>query len=98
MGRYLARRLLALPLVLLGVSFLVFAAVRLLPGDPARIMAGPEATGEAVQAMRARLGLDQPFPLQYAAFLGHAVQGDLGTSLRSKRPVRREIADRFPYT
>ncbi len=98
MGRYLARRLLTLPLILLGVSFLIFATVRLLPGDPARIMAGPQATGEDVAAMRTRLGLDQPFPLQYAIFLGHAVQGDLGLSLRSKRPVRAEIADRFPYT
>ncbi len=98
MGRYLARRLLGLPLVLLGVSFLVFATVRLLPGDPAQIMAGPEATGEAVQAMRTRLGLDRPFPLQYATFLGHALQGDLGISLRSKQPVRRDIATRFPYT
>ncbi len=98
LGRYLARRLLALPLVLLGVSFLVFGAVRLLPGDPAQIMAGPEATGAAVDAMRTRLGMDRPFPLQYAAFLARALQGDLGISLRSHRPVQREIADRFPYT
>lgn len=98
MGRILARRLLALPLVLLGASFLVFGAIRLLPGDPARIMAGPQATGEDVQGMRARLGLDQPFLSQYALFLGRAVQGDLGVSIRSRRPVLREVADRFPYT
>jgi len=96
--RTLARRLLALPLVLLGASFLVFGAIRLLPGDPARIMAGPQATGEDVQGMRARLGLDQPFPAQYALFLSRAAHGDLGTSIRSHRPVLREIADRFPYT
>ncbi len=98
MGRTLARRLLALPLVLLGASFLVFGAIRLLPGDPARIMAGPQATGEDVQGMRARLGLDQPFVSQYALFLGRAMQGDLGVSIRSRRPVLREVADRFPYT
>jgi len=96
--RTLARRLLALPLVLLGASFLVFGAIRLLPGDPARIMAGPQATGEDVQGMRARLGLDQPFLSQYALFLGRALQGDLGVSIRSRRPVLREVADRFPYT
>ncbi len=98
MRRTLARRLLALPLVLLGASFLVFGAIRLLPGDPARIMAGPQATGEDVQGMRARLGLDQPFLSQYALFLGRALQGDLGVSIRSRRPVLREVADRFPYT
>ena len=98
MGRTLARRLLALPLVLLGASFLVFGAIRLLPGDPARIMAGPQATGEDVQGMRARLGLDQPFLSQYALFLSRAVRGDLGVSIRSRRPVLREVADRFPYT
>lgn len=98
MRRTLARRLLALPLVLLGASFLVFGAIRLLPGDPARIMAGPQATGEDVQGMRVRLGLDQPFLAQYALFLSRAAHGDLGTSIRSHRPVLREIADRFPYT
>ncbi len=98
MGRTLARRLLALPLVLLGASFLVFGAIRLLPGDPARIMAGPQATGEDVQGMRTRLGLDQPFLSQYGLFLSRAAHGDLGTSIRSRRPVLREIADRFPYT
>ena len=98
MGAYLRRRLLALPLVLLGVSFVVFGAVRLLPGDPARLMAGEQATADAVAGMRARLGLDQPFLVQYGLFLGHALGGDLGTSIRSKQPVAREIASRFPYS
>ncbi len=98
MGAYLARKLLALPLVLLGVSFVVFAVIRMLPGDPARMMAGPEATAGAVASMRVRLGLDAPFLVQYGLFLVHAAQGDLGTSNRSKLPVTVEIAQGAPYT
>jgi glutathione transport system permease protein len=97
-GAYLARKLVALPLILLGVSFLVFAVIRMLPGDPARIMAGPEATAGAVAAMRARLGLDAPFLTQFGLFLDHAVQGDLGTSIQSNRSVTVEIAQSAPYT
>ncbi len=98
MGAYVARKLLTLPFVLLGVSLLVFGTIRLLPGDPARIMAGPEATQDAVDDMRARLGLDAPFFVQYADFLMHAASGDLGMSIRSKQPVATEIARSFPYT
>jgi glutathione transport system permease protein len=98
MGAYFARKLLALPLILLGVSFLVFAVIRTLPGDPARIMAGPEATSGAVAAMRTRLGLDAPFLVQYGLYLARAARGDLGTSIRSKLPVTVEIAESAPYT
>jgi glutathione transport system permease protein len=97
-GAYLARKLAALPLVLFGVSFLVFAAVRALPGDPARLMAGPEATAGAVAAMRARLGLDAPFVVQYLLFLRHAVVGDFGTSIRAALPVAGVIGQAAPYT
>lgn len=83
---------------MLGVSLLVFLAIRVLPGDPARMMAGPEAPAAAVDAMRARLGLDQPLPVQYADFLAHAIRGDFGTSIHSKLPVTAEIAERFPFT
>ncbi|MGF6233572.1 glutathione transport system permease protein [Inquilinus ginsengisoli] len=95
---YLVRKLVALPLILLGVSFLIFGAVRMLPGDPARIMAGPQATQDAVDGMRARLGLDQPFLLQYGLFLSRAAQGDFGESIKSKKPVIDEVGERFPYT
>ncbi len=98
MSRYVARKLLALPAMLLGVSLLVFLAIRMLPGDPARLMAGPEATQEAVDAMHARLGLDRPLPAQYGAFLLTALGGDLGQSLRSRNPVVDEVAARFPAT
>jgi len=98
MGRIALRRLMALPPMLLGVSFLVFALIRLLPGDPARIMAGPQADAADVARLRGHLGLDASLLSQYGVFLTHAAQGDLGTSIRSHRPVTREIADRFPAT
>jgi glutathione transport system permease protein len=98
MKAYIARKLLALPLILIGVSLLVFLAIRALPGDPARLMAGPEATQSAVDDMRARLGLDRSLPAQYADFAYGAVRGDLGMSIKSKLPVVSEIGERLPYT
>lgn len=98
MKAYITKKLLALPLILIGVSLLVFVAIRALPGDPARLMAGPEATQEAVDAMTVRLGLDRSLPAQYASFAYGAVRGDLGTSIKSKLPVVDEIAERLPFT
>ena len=98
MRRLIGRKLLTLPFVMLGVSLLVFGAIRILPGDPARMLAGPEATQAAVDDMRVRLGLDRSVPAQYLSFLGRAAHGDLGVSLKSKLPVTREIAERFPNT
>ena len=98
MRRYVLRKIIMLPLVMLGVSALVFFVVRMLPGDPARLMAGPEATQEAVDNMRIRLGLDHNLLVQYARFLWNAWQGDFGLSIKSKLPVTREIAERFPNT
>jgi glutathione transport system permease protein len=98
MKAYIAKKLLALPLILIGVSLLVFIAIRALPGDPARLMAGPEATQEAVDAMTRRLGLDRSLPAQYGSFAIAALGGDLGTSIKSKLPVVREIGERLPFT
>jgi glutathione transport system permease protein len=98
MKAYIAKKLLSLPLVLIGVSLLVFVALRALPGDPARLMAGPEATQEAVDNMTARLGLDRSLPAQYASFAYGAIRGDLGTSIKSKLPVVSEIGERLPFT
>ena len=95
---YILRKLLALPVMLLAVSLLTFLAVRMLPGDPARLIAGPEASAEAVAAIHAQLGLDQPVGAQYLAFLVHAAGGDLGTSIESRRPVTVELASHLPYT
>ncbi|MGU3575060.1 ABC transporter permease [Brucellaceae bacterium C25G] len=98
MKTYIIRKLIGLPLILIGVSLLIFLALRALPGDPARLMAGPEATQEAVDNMRSRLGLDRSLPEQYAQFAYGALHGDLGTSIRSKLPVTSEISERLPFT
>ncbi len=98
MWSYVAKRLaLALP-VLLGVSVVVFAAIRLIPGDPAQIMAGQAATQQVVAEIRRSLGLDRPLPVQYLYFLRNAVRGDLGRSLFNGAPVVEELAQRFPRT
>ena len=98
MGRMVLRRLAALPLALLGVSALIFLVIHALPGDPARMMAGPEATQEAVDAMRGRLGIDRPLLVQYGHFVVDAVRGDFGVSLKSQKPVAQEIGQRVPFT
>jgi glutathione transport system permease protein len=98
MRNYWLRKILAVPLILLVASFLIFWAVRLLPGDPARLMAGMQADQKVVDSVRSRLGLDKPFAIQYEIFLRNLLHGDLGTSIRSHKPVAEEIAERFPYT
>ncbi len=92
------RKLLALPAMILAVSLLVFLAVRLLPGDPARMIAGPEASAAAVAVIHERLGLNRPVMAQYATFLGEAAHGDLGVSIESGRPVAEVLATDAPYT
>jgi peptide/nickel transport system permease protein len=98
MARYVARRLLQIVPTLIAVSFLIFLMVRLIPGDPALLIAGENATPELVAAIRERLGLDRPVLLQYGTYLGNLLRGDLGTSLRTHRPVAEEIVARLPAT
>lgn len=98
MFQFLLRRLVAVIPVVLGVTVLAFSMSHLTPGDPVSIMLGERATAEDVARLRAQLGLDQPLPVQYWRFISHAVQGDLGTSIRSGQPVLREIADRLGPT
>ncbi|SFM31142.1 glutathione ABC transporter permease GsiC [Variovorax sp. OV329] len=98
MIQYVIKRLLGLLPTLLIVSLLVFLFVHMLPGDPARLAAGPEAGPETVALVRQELGLDKPLPQQFLNFFGNMLQGDFGTSLRSRRPVATEIADRFMPT
>ncbi|HUH92934.1 MAG TPA: glutathione ABC transporter permease GsiC [Casimicrobiaceae bacterium] len=95
MVQYLVKRLLGLIPTLLLVGLLVFLFVHLLPGDPARLAAGPEATAETVALVRQDLGLDQPLPRQFVRFALGALHGDFGRSVRTKRPVSTEIAERF---
>jgi peptide/nickel transport system permease protein/oligopeptide transport system permease protein len=86
--------------VLLGVVIAVFMMVRLVPGDPVKILTGGGArvTEEQQEALRHQLGLDQPLPVQFVSFVGDLAKGDLGTSYRSKRPVTTEIRARLPNT
>jgi len=95
MVRYIIRRLVLLIPILLGVALITFLIMHLIPGDPARVMAGITASDADVEAIRARLGLDQPLFVQFWEFLKGLVQGDLGTSLRTRRPVALEIQERF---
>ncbi|MCS6845004.1 MAG: ABC transporter permease [Caldilineales bacterium] len=98
MTTYIVRRLLLAIPVLLGVSFLVFASVRFVPGDPAMAIAGELATPELVAQVRQEMGLDRPLLVQYAIYLERVLQGDLGRSVRSGLPVAEEIANRLPKT
>ncbi|CUU23466.1 glutathione ABC transporter permease GsiC [Duffyella gerundensis] len=95
MLNYFIKRLLGLIPTLLIVAVLVFLFVHLLPGDPARLIAGAEADASVVELVRQDLGLDKPLPQQFLHFMVNAVQGDFGQSMVSKRPVSEEIAARF---
>jgi peptide/nickel transport system permease protein/oligopeptide transport system permease protein len=99
MYAYLARRLLATIPVLFGVSLLVFSMLHLVPGDPVKIMLSEFQTNPEQEAkLRAQLHFDEPLPQQFGRFVWGAVRGDLGYSIRTKRPVTREIMDNLPST
>ncbi|APV89330.1 glutathione ABC transporter permease GsiC [Salmonella enterica] len=95
MLNYVLKRLLGLIPTLLIVAVLVFLFVHLLPGDPARLIAGPEADVQVIALVRQQLGLDQPLHVQFWHYITHVLQGDFGTSMVSRRPVSEEIASRF---
>jgi len=96
--RYAIRRLLLLIPQLLAVSFIVFFLVRLLPGDPAFLMAGQYATKERIEEVRSDLGLDLPLYEQYLVYLRNVVVGDFGMSWRTSQSVVDDIASRLPAT
>ena len=98
MHRFIVKRLLLLIPVLLGVSLLVFAIMSFTPGDPTQLILGENAPPEAVAELREEMGLNDPFVLRYARFVGNAVMGDLGQSYTSGRDVFDEIFSRFPNT
>jgi peptide/nickel transport system permease protein len=96
--RYIVRRvMLMLPVAFLA-SVILFMLLKLTPGDPVLIILGERATAENYQALRKDLGLDDPYPVQYARWIAHIAQGDLGKSLRNGAPVRDEIVERLPAT
>lgn len=98
MTSYIARRLLAILPVLLGISIIVFLIMHLIPGDPVLVMLGEKASPERAEELRRALGLYDPLHVQYGRFLLRALQGDLGRSIRTQEMVTREIAVRFPAT
>jgi ABC-type dipeptide/oligopeptide/nickel transport system permease component len=98
LSAYVLRRLVLAVPTLVGVTLVVFALIRLVPGDPARLVLGLQASEEEVQRLRVQLGLDQPLPVQYARFLARLLQGDLGRSVVTGEPVLREIGARLPAT
>jgi peptide/nickel transport system permease protein len=97
-GRFIARRLVQMVPVVLGVTLVTFFMLRLVPGDPADIMLGTRATPENVARLRRNVGLDKPLIVQYGYFVRNLVQGDLGDSIFYRRPVRGLMADRIPVT
>jgi ABC-type dipeptide/oligopeptide/nickel transport system permease component len=99
MLHYIERRLiLSIPILVL-ISVVVFFVMHILPGDPIKVMlAGQPVSGEAIEQLRHEYGLDRPLYVQYADFISNAVQGDLGRSIKTRRPVMQEIMDQFPYT
>ncbi|HLT59490.1 MAG TPA: nickel ABC transporter permease [Limnochordales bacterium] len=98
MSQYILRRLALMVPVLFGVSVVVFAMVRMIPGDPARIMAGEAATEEVVERIREQLGLNKHPVIQYGIFLQNLLRGDLGRSTLSRLPVLDELGAALPAT
>jgi peptide/nickel transport system permease protein len=93
-GTIVRRFVLVVP-VLLGISLIVFMMMHLAPGDPAEAMLGPLRTDATLAKVRHELGLDQPLPVQYINWIGKAITGDLGNSIRLNRPVLPEVMTRF---
>jgi peptide/nickel transport system permease protein len=98
MGVFILRRLLQSIPVLFFSTFLVFLVIHLIPGDAAAVLAGPNASPEALAAVRQEMGLDQPLLVQYVVWVGHVVQGDLGKSTLSGQPISRLLVARAPAT
>lgn len=95
MIRYVAGRLAALPLSLFVVSLMTFTFLHLVPGDPIDAMGGENLSAAEAAQLRAEMGLDRPLPIQFLTWLSHVVQGDLGRSIRTGRPVFDEVTSRL---
>ena len=98
MYKYIAKRLLMLIPVIMGVSFVVFFIMALAPGDTAKAILGEDATPEAIEAFNEKHGLNDPVPVRYVNYMLDLLHGDLGESYKSGRPVFSEIMSRFPAT
>jgi hypothetical protein len=98
MWRYLASRLVQIPLILVVVTMTIFVVVRATPGDPVQIMLGMETSPDAVAAIRKEFRLDRPLAVQYVLWLGDLAQGNLGRSIRLNTPVTQLLRERFPVS
>jgi len=98
MRRYILRRIVMLVPVLFGVSLVSFSLLHLVPGDPAEVLGGQEATKEDVDRIRREYGLDRPLVVQYLRFVGNVLRGDLGISIQSRHPVRELLLQRLAFT
>lgn len=98
MLKMIAKRLGLLIFVIFGVTLVTFFMSRVIPGDPASLIAGQRASEETLQSIRQQLGLDKPVWLQYVNYMGDLLQGDLGTSIRTQRPVMDDLLQFFPAT
>jgi peptide/nickel transport system permease protein len=96
--KYILRRLVMLIPVLLGISIITFSMLRLIPGDPCRVMLGERATAEMCAAFAERMGLNDPIYVQFGRYLFNIVRGDLGTSIKTGQPVTAELIQRLPMT
>jgi peptide/nickel transport system permease protein len=98
MLKFIARRLILLVPVLIGVSLITFTVSHVVPADPARLIAGPRASASQVSSVRHAFGLDQPLWRQYFTYMGNLAHGNLGISFHTQRPVRDDLADFLPAT
>ena len=98
MWGYAAKRLLSAVVIMWAVATVVFLAMRLVPADPAEVVLGDQASQEALDAFRARTGLDRPLPVQYVEFFSGVLHGDLGRSLITNEPIAQQIWSVFPFT
>ncbi|NIN69428.1 MAG: ABC transporter permease subunit, partial [Anaerolineae bacterium] len=95
---YLIRRLLLIIPVLIGLSIVTFAISHIVPGDPVRLAAGPQATAEQIHKLEEEFGLDKPLPVQYLNYMRGVLRGDLGVSMMNRHPVALDLRRYFPAT
>ena len=100
MWTFILRRVLSLPLILLGISVITFILMHLIPGDPVRLFLGSEGAvqPEAIEALRRQWGLDKPLPIQYVRYIINLLHGDFGRSIHTGQPVFHDLINRFPAT
>lgn len=96
--RYVGRRLIFVAPQLLGILFISFALIKMIPGDPAVLMLGPNASQQALAMLRTDLGLDKPFLEQFGIYVWRVLHGDLGMSWQTTKPVLDDLMERFPAT